>query len=212
MPEQMASGRGALSGPDGEPGVSSQNLYMPFNSFLTGVGRVSPAGCQSQQYFDQRRSNATMNHKMSYRTGMTATAALLAMSLSVAAGAAGNGAVRVMDALWAGDRLFDTVLTPTSFIAPPERSTDTLYNFSMSGLLGQRGVSEAYPGTPDYNGGRWSVKVVVFTPQGVAVHDADGNGIVDFELTSAAAVLEHQALGHVEIMDTSIYFECPLLP
>lgn len=149
---------------------------------------------------------------MIHNTGITAGVAVLTMALSSAVSAAGNGATRVADALWAGDRLFDTVLTPTSFFAPPQHSTDALYNFSMSGLQGQRGVSEAYPGTPGYTGGRWSVKMVVFTPQGLVVHDADGNGQVDFELTSEAAVLEHEALGHLEIMDTSIYFECPLLP
>ena len=149
---------------------------------------------------------------MMQKTGLKAALAVLAISLSAGATATGHGAMRVDNALWAGDRLFGTVLTPASFVAPPAHSTDTLYDFSMSGLTGQRGVSEAYPGTPDYNGGRWSVKAVVFTQQGKLVHDANNDGQVDFELTSGDAVLEHQALGHIEIMDTTIYFECPLLP
>lgn len=121
-------------------------------------------------------------------------------------------ATRVSGALWANDKLFDTVLTDTSFHLPPLHSTDVLYNFGMSGLMGQRAVSASAPGDRDYNGGRWSVKVVVFTAAGKAVHDPDKDGLVNFELTSEDGVLEHQALGHIDIIDTSIYFECPLLP
>jgi hypothetical protein len=53
---------------------------------------------------------------------------------------------------------------------------------------------------------------VIFTDQGMAVHDPDGDGAVNFELTSEEEVLDHMALGHLIIEDTSIYFECPLLP
>ncbi len=133
---------------------------------------------------------------------------LFAASSAVYAGPA----TRVQDVIWANDTIYDTILTDTSFISPPQHSTDTLYNFGMSGLDGQRPVSESAPGDPDYNGGRWSVKIVVFTDQGKAVHDPDGDGSVNFELTNADAVLHHEALGHVTIMDTTVYFECPLLP
>ena len=120
-------------------------------------------------------------------------------------------ATRVSGALWANDELFDTVLTDTSFHLPPVQSTDVLYNFMMSGLRGQRSVSESGPGDRNFNGGRWSVKLVTFTDAGKAVHDPDGDGIVNFELTNSDDVLTHQNLGHIAIMDTSIYCECPLL-
>ena len=120
-------------------------------------------------------------------------------------------AIRVSGALWANDELFDTILTDTSFYLPPAQSTDVLYNFMMSGLGGQRSVSESAPGDRNFNGGRWSVKVVVFTEAGKAVHDPDRDGVVNFELTNADEVLTHHSLGHLDIMDTSIYFECPLL-
>ena len=119
--------------------------------------------------------------------------------------------IRVSGALWANDELFDTVLTDTSFHLPPVHSTDVLYNFMISGLGGQRSVSDSGPGDRDFNGGRWSVKVVVFTEAGIEAHDPDGDGIVNFELTNADDVIAHQTLGHLDIMDTSIYFECPLL-
>lgn len=139
----------------------------------------------------------------------------LAFVLIILVGAAvpalAGGAMRVEDALWAGGVTWDTVLTPTSFKQPPRHSVDLLYDFGMSGLSGQRAVSESYPGQPDYNGGRWWVQMVVFTEQGLAIHDADGDGSVDFELTSAEEVLQHFALGHFEIFETDTYFECPLL-
>ena len=81
----------------------------------------------------------------------------------------------------------------------------------MSGLTGQRSVSESAPGDRNYNGGRWSVKAVFFTDLGKTIHDPDNDGTVNFELTSAEKVLEHEALGHLTIIDTAIYFECPLL-
>jgi hypothetical protein len=104
------------------------------------------------------------------------------------------------------------VLTDTSFSNPPAHSTDIIYNFAMSGLTGQRSVSEAAPGDREFNGGRWSVKIVVFTPEGIDVHDPDGDGVVNFELISGEEVIVHELLGHIDIIDTSIYFECPLLP
>ena len=121
-------------------------------------------------------------------------------------------ATRVSGAIWANNNLYDTILTDTAFHLPPVHSTDVLYNFMIRGLGGQRAISESAPGDRNYNGGRWSVKLAVFTETGKAVHDPDGDGIVNFELTNADDVHKHYALGHVEIIDTAIYFECPLLP
>jgi len=126
--------------------------------------------------------------------------------------AAQAGATRVSEAIWAHGELYDTVVTPTSFVAPPEHSTDTIYSFMMSGLGGQRSVADSAPGDRDFNGGRWDVQIVVFTDLGKAVHDEDGDGMVDFELTAADEVMEHYNLGHIEIFPANFYFECPMLP
>lgn len=123
-----------------------------------------------------------------------------------------GGAVRAPGAIWANGELYDTILTPATFRTPPARSVDILYNFGMSGLQGQRAVSESAPGDPAYNGGRWSVKMVVFTDAGRILFDPDGDGIVNFELVSQAEVLQQAAQGYLTIIDTAIYFECPLLP
>ena len=133
------------------------------------------------------------------------------MVLFGAAAVMAEPATKVDEAIWAHGIIYGTVATPTSFNLPPVQSTDTIYSFMLSGLTGQRSVSESAPGDRNYNGGRWSVKVVFFTDQGKAIHDPDNDGAVNFELTSAEQVLEHEALGHITIMDTSIYFECPLL-
>lgn len=145
---------------------------------------------------------------------LTKTATILALSAllgAVSSTAFADRATKVENAIWANDTIYGTVLTDTSFKNPPAQSTDVLYNFGMSGLSGQRAVSNAAPGDTDYNGGRWSVKIVTFTMQGKAVHDPDGDEMVNFELTNADAVVHHESLGHITIMDTDISFECPLI-
>jgi len=143
----------------------------------------------------------------------TTSAFTLTTFLAAMAGSAlADRAIQVEDVIWANDHIYDTILTDTNFRNPPRHSTDTLYNFDMSGLTGQRPVSDAAPGMPGYNGGRWSVKLVTFTAQGMAAHDPDGDGAVNFELMNAGDVLTHEGLGHFTIMDTDIAFTCPLIP
>jgi hypothetical protein len=127
---------------------------------------------------------------------------------SAFAGSAGHAKA----AVWADDQLFDVILTDTSFKSPPPQSTDVIFSFAASGLSGQRSVAESAPGDPDYNGGRWTVFVVTFTELGKSIHDPDGDGVVDFELTNAEDVLHHAELGHLTLQEAGIYFECPLLP
>ena len=137
-------------------------------------------------------------------------AALFVVFALTASLAEASRAQRVEDALWGAGVTWDTVLTPTSFKKAPSHSVDLLYNFSMSGLMGQRGVSSSVPGDPEYNGGRWWVQMVVFTPEGLLAHDPDGDGYVNFELTSAEEVEAHVQLGHIKVYSTSTYFACPL--
>ena len=118
----------------------------------------------------------------------------------------------VPDAIWVHDELYGTVATDTAFKSPPEHSTDIIYSFAGSGLEGQRSVAECAPGDPQFNGGRWNVMAVTFTEDGLAIHDMDGDGIVDFELTNAEDLKMHQQWGHLTIEEAGVYFECPLLP
>ena len=139
--------------------------------------------------------------------------AAVVVILAVGSLASAQGAIVVTeDAIWAHGELYGTVVTPTAFKNAPQHSTDVIYSFDMNELEGQRSVSEAAPGDRDYNGGRWHVKFAFFTASGETIHDADDDGMVDFELTSAEEVLAHRDLGHLVIVDTDIRFVCPLLP
>ncbi len=112
-----------------------------------------------------------------------------------------------LDAIWADEELYATVGTPTDL--PDKGPKDGLYVFE--GLEGQRAVSEAKPGDQDYNGGRWQVYILNFTDEGKAIHDVDGDGIVDFELTSWEMVEHHISLGHLESAGLGPSFVCPLI-
>lgn len=137
---------------------------------------------------------------------VSATLMLFTANLAAAA-----PATRVADAIWAHDSIYDTVATDTSFMSPPMHSTDVIYSFMMSGLMGQRSVAEYAPGDREYNGGRWNVQMVVFTAAGLAAYD-DGNGFVTSELTNAEDVEEAADMGLVTISPANFYFECPLIP
>lgn len=77
---------------------------------------------------------------------------------------------------------------------------------------GQLAVSEAAPGNPDFNGGRWYTHTVEWTEAGFAAH-----GIVPV-LTSYDAIKHHESLGHLTIIAGTFeggppaFFLCPLLP
>ena len=90
----------------------------------------------------------------------------------------------VEDAFWVDDVLYRTILTPTNL--PDHGPKDGLY--VIQGLMDQQPVGEAKPGDQDYNGGRWQVTVIQFTAAGEAVHDTDGDGYVDLELTNWEAL------------------------
>ena len=156
-------------------------------------------------------SNSQVSIVMKKNTSILLISLITFVFSGLSAMAKSDKAATVVDnAIWADGLVYDTVLTTNSFKAPPSHTVDILYVFDMSGLGGQRPVSEAAPGDKDYNGGRWWVQFVVFTPSGMDAHDPDGDGVVNFELTSAEAVLGHVLLGHVTILESSVYFSCPL--
>jgi hypothetical protein len=112
------------------------------------------------------------------------------------------------DAIWGDDVLYRTVATPT---APPNKGPkDGLFMFTN--LDGQSSVAEAKPGDQDYNGGRWTVYMLAFTEGGLLVHDPDGDGTANFELTNWEEVEHHiYTLGHLEIVGTGSLI-CPMIP
>ena len=89
--------------------------------------------------------------------------------------------------IYAFDQAYHTVATPTSL--PNRGPFDTIYVFPD--CSGWASVSEAAPGHPGYNGGRWRVVAA--------------SGITS-QLTNAADVVAQAS----SLADTGIRFVCPL--
>ncbi len=90
--------------------------------------------------------------------------------------------------IYAFDVAYRTVATPTSL--PARGPTDTIYVFPDCPLCAS--VSEAAPGQPGYNGGRWRV-----------VHA--------FGITSQLTNAEDVVASASALTDTGIRFVCPLI-
>jgi len=109
-------------------------------------------------------------------------------------------------ALYGDGELWGTKGT-TELPAPKNniQSFDKLFVI-VNGAPGQLPVSEAAPGNPDYNGGRWFTHTAMWI---------SGEPVV---LTSYDDVMDHYDLGHLSIAAGSFtggppdYFQCPLLP
>ena len=89
--------------------------------------------------------------------------------------------------IYAFDQAYNTVATPTSL--PDRGPTDTIYVFPDCSSCAS--VSEAAPGYPGYNGGRWKVVAA--------------SGITT-QLTNADDVLAAAS----SLVDTGTRFVCPL--
>lgn len=90
--------------------------------------------------------------------------------------------------IYAFDVAFRTIATPTSL--PNRGPFDTIYVFPDCSTCAS--VSEAAPGHPGYNGGRWRV--------------VEASGITT-QLTNAEDVVEQAD----ELVDTGTRFVCPLI-
>lgn len=136
--------------------------------------------------------------------------ALLAMSAS-----ADPGQPNFMPSLYGDGEVWGTKGT-TTLPAPRienRQSFDNLYVITNSNNpQGQLPVSEAAPGNPEYNGGRWFTHTVEWTPEGFMAH-----GTVPV-LKSDEEIDYHESLGHLVVTPGSfpngppVYFQCPMLP
>lgn len=95
--------------------------------------------------------------------------------------------------IYANDELFRTIGTPTEL--PDRGRFDTIY--ALGGDLAN--VSDAAPGEPGYNGGRWEVRPITWVT------------IEPTQFTNADQILEAAAAGEIEIGDVIRRFECPLI-
>jgi hypothetical protein len=112
----------------------------------------------------------------------------VAVALSAAEVSASNGLGPPGDTIYAFDQAYKTVATPTSL--PGNGPTDTIYVFPDCATC--KSVSEAAPGHPGYNGGRWKV--------------VEASGIAT-QLTNAEAVIAAAS----SLVDTGTRFVCPLI-
>jgi hypothetical protein len=116
-----------------------------------------------------------------------------------------------MAALYADGNVYGTKGT-TNLPAPNannEQSFDNLYvitNFNDPNAV-QLPVSEAAPGNPKYNGGRWSLQFVTWTADGFMAYGGYAPVI-----KSAEELEYNKDLGYLTVSSGSTYFQCPLLP
>jgi hypothetical protein len=108
--------------------------------------------------------------------------------LAAPAGAMADGLGPPGGTIYAFDQAFQTVATPTSL--PDVGAFDTIYVFPDCPTCAS--VSEAAPGSGDYNGGRWRVVAAA--------------GITT-QLTNAADVVAQAS----SLVDTGTRFVCPLV-
>ncbi len=129
----------------------------------------------------------------------------LVIGLLVAFGIqAGPGTPNFSPALYGDGEMWGTKGT-TPLPAPNEsnmQSFDRLFVFPVNYAPGQLPVSEAAPGNPDYNGGRWATYAVIWV-----------EGSTPVLLKSYEDVMYHVNLGDLVIAEGDhSYFQCPLLP
>lgn len=143
-----------------------------------------------------------------FRTALTAAACVaLFAALATAQQPNFSAAVYGDGEVW-GTKGTTTLPAPRDSNA---QSYDKLFVF-VNGAPGQLPVSEAAPGNPDYNGGRWFTHTVMWTAAGLAAHAPLP------VLMSYDDIRFHHQLGHLAIAPGSPaggpppYFQCPLLP
>lgn len=95
--------------------------------------------------------------------------------------------------IYAHDEVYRVVATPHD--VPNQGPFDTIYVLRE----GLASVSDAAPGDPDYNGGRWEVRLVDFI------------SIPPTQFTNAEDVLAAAAQGDIAIGDVVRRFVCPLI-
>ena len=133
---------------------------------------------------------------------LTVLSLVLVFILALAATAyAAPGQPNFGPAIFADGEVYGTKGT-TNLPAPNghnNQSFDKLFVVT-NGAPGQLPVSEAGPGNPNYNGGRWSAQEVTWVGGEITL------------LTSYEQIMYHHQMGDLQIVDLERYFQCPLLP
>lgn len=127
---------------------------------------------------------------------------LLALALAAAAGPVSAQAPNFGEAIYADGQAWGTKGLG-DLPAPNDSNTqsfDMLFAFT-NGVPGQLPVSEAGPGNPNYNGGRWNLQNATWV-----------EGAEPVLVTSYAQLAALVDAGEMEFTSANTYFLCPLLP
>jgi hypothetical protein len=122
-----------------------------------------------------------------------AATALVLLTVALGSGAAIAQVGPPGGTIYAHDVAYQTVATPKDL--PPHGKFDAIY--VLGGELAA--VSESAPGDPDYNGGRWEVRVVTFLT------------ISPTQFTNVEDLREAEAQGQVSFSEVVRRFVCPLI-
>jgi len=116
--------------------------------------------------------------------------------------------------LYADDRVWQTVGTPTQLPSTHGQPFNQLYRFVSALPPGGPATDQQYPlsdyapGQKGFVGGRWHVVLVV---------DSGGNPISGYDfsadpITSLSEYMAKKAANGWTEISTDVYFECPLIP
>lgn len=166
--------------------------------------------------------DTTVPRRRVLKGGAAATAALVGLTAGVGAAAAQKP--DFSPRIWGDGEQWGTKVTGV-IRHPNERSLDKFFVIVApdGGSLpaGTLPVSEAAPGNPAYNGGRWWTHVAQWTEAGLAAHGPEMPLMTRYgPADDPASILFHYNLGHIDIIEGSPggegappdYFRCPMLP
>ncbi|MEN4040963.1 MAG: hypothetical protein ROW39_01365 [Anaerolineaceae bacterium] len=123
--------------------------------------------------------------------------AMLVFALPVSAAAPNFGPAIYADGQAWGTKALGSLPPPNDHNG---QSFDMLFAFT-NGVAGQLPVSEAGPGNPNYNGGRWSLQSATWA-----------GGAQPVLITSYAQLAMYVDAGLITVTSANTYFLCPLLP
>ena len=158
------------------------------------------------------------------RTGAVVSGVALTGTTAIGSVTAAKGKPDFSPRIWGDGEQWGTKVTG-EIKNPNEQSLDMFFVITnpVTGELpaGTLPVSEAAPGNPDYNGGRWWTHVAAWTEAGFDFHGSPPPLLTRYgPADDPESILFHEALGHIEITEGSPggpdappdYFRCPMLP
>lgn len=169
---------------------------------------------------EETHRRSTISRREAIRTGAAISGAVM-FGVSTTGSAAAKGKPDFSPRIWGDGEQWGTKVTGT-IKHPNENSLDKFFIITNPfGELpdGTLPVSDAAPGNPDYNGGRWWTHVAEWTEAGFIAHGSPPPLLTRYgPADDPESIQFHENLGHIEITEGSPrggppdYFRCPLLP